>query len=206
VTVVQYDEPPFEEYVPETQSMQPETEFAPVSEYLPATQFSQEVESPAVSLYLPGVHDSQLEEPALEKPVPHGVQVSVAPVEKWFSGHSIAAVLSVLVLKPAGTFLQYDERTPENSPTPQIVHVVPSPFLPAEQSEHIVSLVFVQLEETLWPAPQTLHGVHAAAAAAENDFPLTQSKHSLVAPREYLPATQAAHELLELFAKVPAPQ
>ena len=47
--------------------MQPETEFAPVSENLPAAQFTQEVVvSPAVSLYLPGEHDSQLEEPAVE--------------------------------------------------------------------------------------------------------------------------------------------
>jgi hypothetical protein len=30
--------------------------------------------------------------------------------------------------------------------------------------------------------------------------------HELVAPREYLPLAQAAHELLELSAKVPAPQ
>ena len=88
--------------------MQPEAEFAPVSEYLPAAQFTQEVVvSPAVSLNLPGEHDSQLEEPALEKPaVSHEVQLSVAPVEKWFGGHSIAAVLSALAMKPAGTLVQ----------------------------------------------------------------------------------------------------
>jgi hypothetical protein len=89
------------EYVPEAQSMQPEAEFAPVSEYLPAAQFTQEVVvSSAVSMYFPDVHDSQLEEPALEKPAvpPHEVQLPVAPVEKWFGGHSIAAVLSALVM------------------------------------------------------------------------------------------------------------
>jgi hypothetical protein len=86
------------EYVPEAQSRQPPAELEPISEYLPAAQFSQDVVSPAVSLYLPGVHESQLEEPALEKPVPHDIQVSVAPVEKWFSGHSITAVLSALAL------------------------------------------------------------------------------------------------------------
>jgi hypothetical protein len=76
----------------------PADELAPVSEYLPASQFSQEVVSPEDSLYLPGVHDSQLEEPAFEKPVPHDVQLSVAPVEKWFAGQISSAVLSELAL------------------------------------------------------------------------------------------------------------
>ena len=86
--------------------MHPTEELAPVSEYLPASQFSQEVVSPEDSLYLPGVHNSQLEEPAFEKPVPHDVHLSVAPVEKWFAGQIWAAVFAALVLKPAGAVVQ----------------------------------------------------------------------------------------------------
>ena len=78
--------------------MQPAEELAPVSLNLPAPQSTQEITSPVVILYFPGAHDSQLEEPALEKPAPQEVQLSVAPVEKVPEGHSSAAVLSALAL------------------------------------------------------------------------------------------------------------
>jgi hypothetical protein len=42
--------------------------------------------------------DTQLDEPGMLWPMGQGEQVSVAPVEKWFAGHSTAAVLSEFVL------------------------------------------------------------------------------------------------------------
>jgi hypothetical protein len=42
--------------------------------------------------------DTQLDEPGTLWPPAQGAQVSVAPVEKWFLGHSIAAVFSALAL------------------------------------------------------------------------------------------------------------
>ena len=52
-----------------------------------------------VSLYVPGPHDSQVDEPALLKP-PSGqaVHMSVAPVLNVLAGHCSAAVLALLAL------------------------------------------------------------------------------------------------------------
>ena len=70
------------------------------------------------------------------------------------------------------------------------MHTRPSPYLPASQLAHSVSLVVVQVEETLWPALQTLQGVHPAAAAAEKDVPVLHSEHSVAPPVENVPAAQ----------------
>jgi hypothetical protein len=56
-------------------------ELAPVSLYLPATQFKQVlVESSASCMYCPGPQNSHLDAPALLKPVPHDEHVSTEPV------------------------------------------------------------------------------------------------------------------------------
>jgi hypothetical protein len=52
------------------------------------------------------------------------------------------------------------------------------------------------------PGSQDVHEVKSDV----DTLPESQSVQVLVAPREYLPVEQSAHELLELSAKVPAPQ
>jgi hypothetical protein len=86
--------------------------------------------------------------------------------------------------------VQYEEPSEEYVPEAQLAHVRPSPYLPASQLVHFVSLVVVQVEAIFWPALQTLHGVHPAAAAAEKDVPVTHSEHSVAPPGEKVPAAQ----------------
>jgi hypothetical protein len=65
--------------------MQPLASVAPFSEKVDAGQGTSAVPSQK----WPGGVDMQLDEPATLWPLVHGVQVSVAPVLKWFSGHSM---------------------------------------------------------------------------------------------------------------------
>jgi hypothetical protein len=117
-------------------------EFEPDSVYLPAPQSSHVVVPPTVCLYFPGVHETQLEEPALEKPVPHDVHVSVAPMLYVFTGHSTAAVRSSLALYPTGTTRQtelamYSEYSPGFEHVAQLI-LPPKLAVPGRHGMHSV--------------------------------------------------------------------
>ena len=107
-TVEQYAAPPSENF-PLEHFKQPLSELAPLSENLPAAHSAHDTKSPLLVLYFPGAHCSHLDDPALLKPLPQLVQVSLAPVEYVLASHCtwpVAASIITLALYPALTVEQ----------------------------------------------------------------------------------------------------
>ncbi len=59
-----------------------------------------------IDLYFPGEQNEHDEAPGLLKPVPHEVQLSLAPVEKVLTGQISAATRRTFALYPEATVVQ----------------------------------------------------------------------------------------------------
>ena len=122
-TVEQYAAPPSENF-PLEHFSQPSSELAPLSENFPAAHSAHDTKPPLLDWYFPGAHCSHFDDPALLKPLPQLVQVSLAPVEKVSASHCIWPVAAslVLALYPASTVEQKADPASENFPLGQGEH------------------------------------------------------------------------------------